>query len=118
MGKGKSAAPAACAQQKGGHGRGQSEIYSDYFAFNMLNRVVNGQARDDAAAGAVDVQVDGLVGVLVVQVLLVDWLIMKECEGKELVSVCLSFVTNQARRSDVSQASKTASKTNLPTKRQ
>jgi hypothetical protein len=39
----------------------------------MLNRVVDGQARNDAAAGAVDVQVDGLVGVFVVQILLVGY---------------------------------------------
>ena len=73
MGKGESTASAARAKQKGGHGRGQSEIHSDNFAFNMLNRVVDGQARNDAAAGAVDVQVDGLVGVFVVQILLVGY---------------------------------------------
>jgi hypothetical protein len=43
----------------------------------VLHGVVDGEAGDDRAAGAVDVQVDRLVGVLVIQIL------CKRCIAKE-----------------------------------
>ena len=61
----------ARAKKKGGHRGGQTHVHSDHLGADVLDGVVDGQSGDDRSSRAIDVQVDGLVRVLVVQILII-----------------------------------------------
>ena len=57
----------SCGEQDGAHGGGLPDAVGAHVAGQHLHRVVDGEARRDGSAGAVDVEVDVLLGVFALQ---------------------------------------------------
>ena len=55
-------------QQKSAHAGGHADADGGHVALDVLHRVIDGHARGDGAAGAVDIELDVLVGVLRLQI--------------------------------------------------
>ena len=58
----------ACAQQESTHGCRHAHGNGGHIALDILHGVINGHARRDAAAGAVDIKLNVLVGILGFQI--------------------------------------------------
>ena len=58
----------ARAEQESTHGGGHAHGDGGHITLDVLHGVVDGHARSDAAAGAVDIELDILVGILSLQV--------------------------------------------------
>ena len=67
-GEGEALALGAGGQDEGSHRGGEAEVDGHDLGLDVLHAVVDGQAGDDGTAGAVDVEVDGLVAVLGIEV--------------------------------------------------
>jgi len=68
VGQGEALALVAAAEEEARHGGGEADVDGDDLGPDVVHRVVNRQPGDDRAAGAVDVEVDGLRRVLRVEV--------------------------------------------------
>ncbi|CAN4073406.1 O-acetyl-ADP-ribose deacetylase, partial [Dysosmobacter welbionis] len=68
VGQSNALALGAGGQQKRAHAGGHADADGGYVALHVLHGVVDGHAVSDGAAGAVDIQLDVLVGVLGLQI--------------------------------------------------
>mmetsp|Transcript_26009 Transcript_26009/g.57811 ORF Transcript_26009/g.57811 Transcript_26009/m.57811 type:complete len:247 (-) Transcript_26009:211-951(-) len=66
--EGQTLALAPCREDEGTHGGCEAKVDGNYLRGDVLHAVVDGKTTDDRTAGTVDVEVDGFVGVLGVEV--------------------------------------------------